>query len=129
MSDRESRSFSDVLEDVVSNIQAIIRSEVRLAKTEVQEETAKAARAGGVLGAGALFGVYAVGFLLLAGLYALQIVVAPWLAALIVAVLVGIVASVLIAVGVKRMKRVHPRPEQTMHSIKENLEWARNQAR
>ena len=36
------RSLSDVLQDIIRNVQEIVRSEVRLAKTEIREEAAKA---------------------------------------------------------------------------------------
>ena len=129
MANNEARSISNILEDIVANVQTIIRSEVRLAKTEMQEEGIKAGKASGIAVSGGLLALYALGFLLLACVYALEIAVAPWLAALIVTVVVGIIAAVLINVGMKRMKRVDPRPDKTIHSIKENLEWAKNQVR
>lgn len=129
MSGNGDRSFSDILDDIIGNIQGIIRSEVRLAKAEMQEESIKAGKAAAIAVSGALLALYALGFLLLACVYALEIALAPWLAALIVTILVGVIAAVLLKVGVKRMKRVDPRPDKTMRSIRENLEWAKNQAR
>jgi uncharacterized membrane protein YqjE len=129
MDNNGDRSFSEVLESIVDNIRTIIRSEVRLAKTEIQEQGVRAGKAGRMLGAGGLMAVFAVGFLLLACVYALEIVVAPWLAALIVMVLAGAVAGGLIGAGLKRMKQVDARPEQTIQTIKENLEWAKDRSR
>jgi uncharacterized membrane protein YqjE len=129
MSTNRERSFSDVLDDIVGNIQGIIRSEVRLAKAEIQEETTKAAKAAGALGSGAVLALYAAGFLLLTCLFALEIVVRPWLAALIVTVVVGTAAAILVNHGLKRMRRVEPRPDKTIDTIKENFEWAKNQIR
>lgn len=129
MTGSTNRSFSDVFQDIAANIQEIVRSEVRLAKVEIQEETAKAARAAVNLAAGALLGLYAVGFLLLAGVYALNLALAPWISALIVTAVAGAIGGILLTRGLKRMKRVDPRPDKTIHSIKENLEWAKHQAR
>ena len=129
MSISRERSFSDVLDDIVGNVQGIIRSEVRLAKAEIQEETTKAAKAAGALGSGVVLAVYAVGFLFLTCLFALQIVVRPWLAALIVAVVLGTAAAILVNHGIKRMRRVAPRLDKTIDTIKENFEWAKNQMR
>jgi uncharacterized membrane protein YqjE len=125
----EDRKFSNIVEDIIGNVQTIIRSEVRLAKTEVQEESIKAGKAAGIAISGALLALYAIGFLLLACIYVLEIAIAPWLATLIVTVVVGAIAAVLIGIGMKRVKRVDPRPDKTIRSIKENLEWAKNQAR
>ena len=129
MSSSSDRSFTNILEDIVGNVEGIIRSEVRLAKAELQEETIKAGKAARLAGVGAGMALYAAGFVLLAFLYALETAVTPWLAALIVAVVVGVVAAGLINLGVKRMKRIDPRPDKTVHTIKENLEWAKNQTR
>jgi MFS family permease len=121
----QQRSFAGVVEDIVGNVQGIIRSEVRLAKTEIREETAKAGRASGILGGGAVLALYALGFALLAGFFALEYVVAPWLSALIVAVVTGIVAAILGTMGWKRLKQAHPRPEKTIDTIKDNVKWAK----
>ena len=53
------RSFADVLQDIVGNIQEIVRSEVRLAKAEISEEARKAKPAGLSIAAGAVFGLCA----------------------------------------------------------------------
>ena len=123
------RSFSDVIQDIIDNVQRIIRSEVRLAKVEIQEETSKAGKAASVLAAGVVLGAYALGFLLLSGVYGLSQVMAPWLAALTVTIGVGVAAAVCIMVGRKRLKSVHPKPEKTIQTMKENLEWAKNQTK
>jgi len=129
MSTTGERSFSSLLEDIVGNVQGIIRSEVRLAKAEIQEETVKARKAAGITASGAALALYALGFLLLTCLYALETALAPWLSALIVAFVVGCIAAILISAGMKEFKRVDPRPDKTINSIKENVEWAKDQAR
>jgi hypothetical protein len=53
MSD-DARSFVDVVRDVVSNVEDLVASEVRLARAEVTTEAKKAAGAGVVLAAGAI---------------------------------------------------------------------------
>ena len=41
----DERSLADILRDIMRNLQEIVRSEVRLAKTEIADEAARAARA------------------------------------------------------------------------------------
>lgn len=123
---QNNRSMTDVLQDIVANIQEIVRSEFRLAKTEINEEAAKAAKSSAPLGSGIVLSLYAFGFILLAIVYALEIVVAAWLAALIVGVAVAVVAAILISVGRKRLKQVRM-PGKTIVSVKENVQWAKNQ--
>jgi uncharacterized membrane protein YqjE len=123
------RTVAEVLQDIAANIQEIVRSEFRLAKAEIQIEAAKATRSGIPLLVGVLLALYALGFLLLAGVHALSIVVEPWLASLIVGVGVLIVSSILVSVGRNRLKEVKVVPEKTVDTVKENVQWAKDQIR
>ena len=51
--------LSEVLEDIVGNIQGIIRSAVRRAEAEIQLESVKACKAAGVTAFGAVLALYA----------------------------------------------------------------------
>ena len=79
----EDRSFSDVVQDIIRNVQEIVRSEVRLAKAEIGEEAVKAKSSAVLLGAGAVTATYAIFFLLLMIVYGLALVMPTWAAALI----------------------------------------------
>jgi len=125
---QNTRSVTEVLQDILGNVQEIIRSEFRLAKTEVQEEMTKAGQSSVPLGAGIVLAVYAVGFLLLAIVYALATAIAVWLAALIVSAGATLGAAVLLSLGRKRLKQVRL-PEKTITSVKENVQWAKSQIR
>jgi len=120
------RSVPEVLQDIIGNLQEIIRSEFRLAKTELKEEASRAARPAATFGAGLVFGFYGIGFLLLASVYGLSMVMAGWLAALIVGAVLAVVAMGLISSSSKKLKRVNPAPNKTMRSIEENVQWAKH---
>ena len=124
MTSEMNRPISQVLQDVVGNIQEIIRSEFHLAKAEMKVEGAKAAKGAGVLAAGGILALYAGGFLLLSIVYALSTILAPWQAALLVAVIVGLGAAIMISAGRSKLKEVHPAPQRTIENVKENIEWA-----
>jgi uncharacterized membrane protein YqjE len=119
------RSLADVLHDIVRNVQEIVRSEVRLAKTELREEAAKAKAPTILLGAGGVATIFAVFFLLLSTVYALARVMPSWAAALIVAAGLVVVASMLLTAGMKGFKHVHPTPARTVETIQENVKWAK----
>jgi len=123
------RSVSDVLQDIIRNIQDIVRSEVRLAKTEVREEVAKARDASVLIGVGALSGTFSAFFLLSSIVYALSRIVPDWAAALIVGIALAIATGVLLSKGAERFRHVHPAPDKTIESLKENVEWAKRQAK
>lgn len=125
MTGQTGRSVPEVLQDIVGNIQEIIRSEFRLAKTEIREEASKAATPLKLWVIGAVLGLYAFGVALFTIVMAMSLVMATWLAALIVSVVLGIVAIALVSVGAKRLKYVHKVPERTIESLKENVQWAK----
>jgi uncharacterized membrane protein YqjE len=125
----EDRSLSDILRDAIRNLQEILRSEVRLAKTEIGEEVAKAKSSTLLLGVGGVTAILAVSFLLLTAVYALALVMPTWAAALIVGAALAVVAAILLTTGRKRFKEIHPTPERTVDTMKENVEWAKQQVR
>ena len=121
MAAQRERSLAEVLQDIVANVQDIVRSELRLASVEIRQELVKAVNAGKVAAAGGMLALFSLAFLLLAAVYALALVMAPWLAALTVAVVLAIAGLILISAGNKRMKLVHLKPEKTVASIRETL--------
>lgn len=123
------RTVPEVLQDIVGNIQEIIRSEFRLAKTEIKEEAAKATKPAVSLGTGIVLGFYALGFILWTIVLAIATQVAMWIAALIVGGVLAIVSLVLITGAMKKLKHVKPVPEKTIESLKENVQWAKNQTK
>jgi uncharacterized membrane protein len=123
----DTRSSAEIVQDLVQNVQEILRSEVRLAKAEITQEARKAARGAAVLSAGTILAMFALGLLLWAGVYALSLVLPLWAAALIVGAAVSIAAGIMFAIGRARMKQVHPKPETTIRSVKENVKWLKNQ--
>ena len=122
-------SIAGLLQDIVGNIQGIIRSELRLAKAEVKEDVSTMVRAAAMLAVGAVLGVYALGIILLFVVYALRGPLPDWAAALIVGLVVAAVAGVLVMLGMQRIKSVNPAPEQTIDSIKEDVQWVKQQTR
>ena len=123
------RSLSDLLQDIIRNVQEIVRSEVRLAKTEIREEAAKTKASLVLLGAGALTGFFAILFLLLMIASALALVMPNWAAALVVGAALAVAAGVMLTGGVKSFQRIHPTPERTVETIEENIEWAKQQTK
>ena len=127
MTTQNGRSVPEVLQDIVGNIEEIIRSEFRLAKAEVKEEASKAAPPLITIVVGAAIGFYALGFLIFTLVMGLATVMATWLAALIVGAVLGLMALVMITTASKRLKQVNKVPERTIETMKENVQWAKNQ--
>jgi uncharacterized membrane protein YqjE len=122
-------SVSELFGKVASDIGALLSTEVELAKVELREEAQRVGRAAGMLGGGALVGWFAALLLSFAAAWGLADLLdsAP-LGFLIVGVIYAVVAAVLFIVGRNRMREVHPVPEATIASIKEDIQWLRQQA-
>jgi len=74
-------------------------------------------------------GLFGVLFLLLATMYAIALALPLWASALVVAVVLVIITAMTLKAGQKRMRRVHPLPDKTIASMKENAEWAKQQTK
>jgi ABC-type proline/glycine betaine transport system permease subunit len=123
------RTVSDVLQDIVANIQEIMRSEFRLAKVEIKQKVQQASGPTISIGVAAAIGFYGLGFLLLAAVYALSLVMALWIAALIVGFALAVIAAVLFSACRSALKRIDPMPEKTVQTVKENVQWTKDRIR
>jgi uncharacterized membrane protein YqjE len=117
------RSVSDVLQDILRNLQEMVRSEVRLAKVEIRDELRRAVSSSIWIAAGVVGALSAWIFLLWTVAYSLATRMSMWAATLVVAVVMACIASVLVIGGIRRVRRIQPIPERTVESVKENLEW------
>ena len=117
------RGFSELLQDIVLNLQDLIRSEVRLAKAEVKQEAREAATSVVWLAAGAVGALSAWMLVLWAGVFGLARVMPLWAAALLVGLVLAGIAAMLVTAGWRRAARVRPVPERAVASVKEDLAW------
>jgi hypothetical protein len=117
--DVSNASVGELIGEVTRDMSTLMRQELELAKAEVKQEASKAARAGGMLGAAGFAGYMVLLFASIAAWQGLAEVMPSGWAALIVAVVWGIVGGVLFAVGRKRMSEVNPKPERTVETVSE----------
>lgn len=121
----DDRPTSEVLASTVAHVQALVSKEVELAKLEVQQVATEKAIAVGTILAAAVLGQFILAFVGVTGAKALELVVAPWLAWLIVTGVYTLLAVVLVLVGVRYAKR--PVMEQTTRTAQESVAWAKRQ--
>jgi uncharacterized membrane protein YqjE len=124
--DVEGRSVGELLGEVTSDLSKLMRQEVALAKVELKEEAAKAGKASGLLGGAGAVGYLVLVFLSLALMFALDNAMGIGWAALLTAVILGVVAGILFVLGRSKFKQVNPKPEQTVETLKEDVQWAKN---
>ena len=117
--DVSERSVGELIGEVTSDLSTLMRQEMDLAKAEIKEEVAKTGKAAGMLG-GASFAAYMLAlFLSIAAWWGLANVMDEAWAALIVALVWGVVAAALFVTGRKKVREVHPKPERTVSTLKE----------
>jgi uncharacterized membrane protein YqjE len=123
------RSVPELLQNIVDNLQEIIRSEFRLAKTEFKEEAGKAAMPAATFGTGLVLGFYGFGFLLLAAVYGLSAIMASWISALLVGGVLTVIAIATLVSSGKKLKRVNLSPDKAIQNLEENVQWAKQQVK
>ncbi|WP_066373067.1 phage holin family protein [Herbidospora mongoliensis] len=122
---REDRSLGELVGELGGDLSKLFRQEVELAKTEIREEAGKAGKAAGMFGGAGLAGWMTALFLSLALVWALDAVIDAGWAALIVGLLWGAAAAAMFVRGRNQMREVNPVPEQTVQTLKEDAQWAR----
>jgi len=119
-------SVGELIGNISNDLSQLFRQEVELAKAELRQEAVKAGKAAGMLGGAGFAGYLAVVLLSFAIVFGLGNVMDLGWAALIVAVVWGIVGAVLYANGRKKLKDVDPTPRRTVETIKEDAQWVKN---
>jgi hypothetical protein len=118
------RSVAEVLADVLSNLQDILRSEIRLAQLEARAELRNFRSAGALMVAGVLGGLLSGFFLLFAIVAALSLVMRVWVAALLVAIVMAVVCALLLRRGARLMRsRAEKAAASAAASAEENSPW------
>jgi membrane protein len=122
-------SLAELVKQLSEQTSRLARQEVELAKAELAEKGKRAGIGAGMFGGAGIFGLYAVGALTATAILALATAVAPWLAALIVAGVLGAIAGVLALTGKTKVQQATPPvPEQASESVKEDVQWAKTRA-
>jgi len=124
----ESRGIGDLLGDLSRQVSTLVRKEIDLARVEVTSSVGRMTRGAGMAGAGGAV-LYA-GLLVLLGAAVLGLIEAgiePWLSALIVGAVVLAIGGAITAMGVNRIKETELAPTETAETVKENVEFVKEQ--
>ena len=129
MQSRDERSLGDLFAELAQETSTLVRQEVNLAKVEMSEKASRAGKHVGVLAAGGAV-VYAGLLAILAGVIVLLNNIMPlWLSALLVGIVVAVVGYLLVGRALEALKREDFAPRQTMETLKEDQQWAKDQTR
>jgi len=123
----EEQSTPQLVRSIASDTSTLVRKEVELAKQEITEAVMARVKASGALAGAGVMSLYGLLFLGVAAGAALSLVLATWLAFLIVAAGFLLLAGGAAMFGLVRIKRPPLAPEETKRTVKEDVEWARAQ--
>jgi len=120
------RPVGDLVKQLAGQTSTLVRQEVDLAKAELAEKGRIAGQGAGLFAGAAVVGLMAAGALTALLILVLDTAMDAWLAALIVTVALGAVAAVLALQGRNRIRAATPPvPQQTVETLKEDVEWAK----
>jgi hypothetical protein len=126
---KNDRSLGELFSELAQDTSTLVRQEMTLAKTEMSQKASRLGKDVGFLAAGGAV-AYAGLLAVLAGIIVLLGQIIPmWLSALLVGLVVAGVGYFLVRKGLDALKREELAPRQTIETIKEDGQWAKDQTR
>jgi VIT1/CCC1 family predicted Fe2+/Mn2+ transporter len=123
------RPIGEVAKELTSDLSLLVRQEIELAKAEMAEKGRTAAPGLGMFGGAGIVALCAAGAITAFLVLVFSLFLPEWAAALIVGAVLAAVAYVLIKQGKERVAEAgKPVPEQTIETVKEDVEWAKTRA-
>jgi uncharacterized membrane protein YqjE len=119
---QKKRSLLTLLTDVPTLVRELVQGEIELFKSEMIAKLKALGIGAGILAGAAVVLLFFVGVLLTAAILALGLVMPYWLAALVVAFVLLVVAGILGLIGYRKLKKgIPPVPTETIHGLKKDL--------
>jgi hypothetical protein len=117
--DVDGTSVGALISEVTTDLSVLMRQELELAKAELKVEAKKAGQGAGAFGAAGFAGYMVLMFLSFALWWALENLMDAGLAALIVAIVWGVIGAVAFVMGRKKFRQVNPKPERTVETLQQ----------
>jgi Putative Actinobacterial Holin-X, holin superfamily III len=123
------RPLGEVAKDLTSDLSLLVRQEIELAKAEMADKGRTAAPGFAMFGGAGIVALCAAGALTAFLVLVLSLFLPEWAAAVLVGVSLTAVAHVLVRQGKERVSDAgKPVPEQTIETVKEDVEWTKTRA-
>jgi uncharacterized membrane protein YqjE len=119
----DDRSVGELVGRLSQQTSTLVRQELRLAQSELQEKGKRMGVGAGMFGGAGLVALYGVGALVAAAIIGIGTLLEPWIAAVIVGVVLLAVAGVLALTGRRQVERgTPPLPEKAIESAKRDVD-------
>jgi len=123
------KAVGELVQDLSQQTAALVRKELQLAQIELTEKGKRAGIGAGLFGTAGVIALYAVGVFIAAAVMGLATVIEPWVAAVIVGVVMLAAAGIASLVGKKQVEQaVPPAPEQAIQSTKRDVDEVKGRA-
>jgi uncharacterized membrane protein len=126
---QQERSIGELFGQLTQDMTLLVRQEIQLARTEMSDKISRVTTNVLSVGAGGfvayLGGLALVGALILA-IRDLANISLAW-SALIVGAVLAIIGYVMLQKGLKELKRVDLAPRRTVETLKDDVQWAKEQ--
>ena len=126
---KEDRSIGELFGQLSQDMTLLFRQELQLARVEMSEKISQLTGnlvsivAGGFV---AYVGALALVAALILGLHDLA-EISPWVSALIVGAIFAVAGYVMLNRGLKELKRLDLSPRRTVETLKDDVQWAKEQ--
>ena len=122
------QSIGELLKQLSEQTATLVRQELHLARAEMEQKGRRAGRGLSLIGVSGVVGLAAVGALTATLIMLLAEWMDGWLAGLIVTIVLAAIAAFLAIQGKEKVSEATPpMPEQTIETVKEDMEWAKSQ--
>ena len=119
----DDQSVGELAQQLSQQTAALVRQEMRLATVELQQKGKKAGIGAGMFGGAGLVALYGVGAIIAAAILGIGTFLEPWIAAVIVGVVLLAVAGILALTGKKQVEQAGPPvPEEAVESAKRDVD-------
>jgi uncharacterized membrane protein YqjE len=126
----DAKPAGDLVKDLSEQVSTLVRQELQLARLEMQEKGKRAGLGAGLFGGAGLMALYGGAALLTAIVLLIATSLEPWIAALIVAAALFLIAGVLALSGKKQVDQVTPAaPEAAIESTKKDVDEVKARAK
>ena len=123
------RPIGEVARNLTSDLSLLARQEIELAKAEMAQKGRTAAPGLGMLGGAGIVGLCAAGAITAFLVLVFSLFLPEWAAALLIGAALAAIAYLLMQQGKQRVTTAgKPIPEQTIETVKEDVEWAKTRA-
>ena len=123
----DGRTLGEIISDLTTQFSTLIREEIELAKTEISQNLSRAMKDVVSLAIGGFIAYAGFLVLLLAAAWGLALLMPLWVAGLIVGGVVLIIGAIMVMGGIQDLRKHSLMPRQTIESLKEDRDWAKEQ--